>query len=171
MSIKYELAIERLDLIKKLHSFDPIVIGTPPLGIAVDDSDIDIACSSFDLWRFKKCVAAEYDTFSDFQIDFITLQDRKSVVAKFNAFNWEIELFCQSIPTDQQWGVRHFRIEKRLLTLIPTLRTKVLQLKRSGLKTEPAFANALGLSGDPYEAILELEHLSNDELVSLVATQ
>lgn len=171
MKIHFELAIERLGLMQKLRSFDPIVIGTPPLGIAVDESDIDIACSSSDLGLFKKQVAREFDTFSEFTSYDATLQNHDSAIAQFTAMDWQIELFCQSIPTEQQWGVRHFRIEHRLLTLLPGLRSRVLQLKRTGIKTEPAFAKALGLSGEPYNAILDLESKSDEELSSLLTTQ
>lgn len=40
----------------------------------------------------------------------------------------------------------------------------IQQLKAVGLKTEPAFADYFGLSGDPYQAMLELESLTDDEL-------
>ena len=82
--------------------------------------------------------------------------------------NWDIELFCQTIPTNQQWGVRHFKIEQRLLNLEPRLKKVVFHLKQNGLKTEPAFAAALGLSGDPYSVILEIEDLNDAELAQLI---
>ena len=34
-------------------------------------------------------------------------------------------------------------------------RQKIFQLKQSGFKTEPAFAQALNLDGDPYLALLD----------------
>jgi hypothetical protein len=36
-----------------------------------------------------------------------------------------------------------------------------------GLKTEPAFAKAMNLSGDPFHALLELHLWSNAELAAL----
>jgi len=92
---------------------------------------------------------------------------KAAVRVAFVSQGWEIELFCQAIPIQEQWGVRHFLIEKRLLELLPMLKSKVIELKQSGQKTEPAFAALLQLQGDPYAAMLELEKLSDDELVSL----
>lgn len=82
---------------------------------------------------------------------------------------WEIELFCQKIATDHQWGVRHFRVQARLLALGPDLKEAVMRLKREGLKTEPAFAKVLLLSGDPYVALLELESLGDAQLLEVIA--
>ncbi|MNO76159.1 hypothetical protein D3C76_672280 [compost metagenome] len=46
-------------------------------------------------------------------------------------------------------------------------RERIILLKTSGWKTEPAFAKALGLEGDPYEALLELEKLPRSALHAL----
>lgn len=64
--------------------------------------------------------------------------------------------------------MRHFYIERRLLTLEPRLRAIVTDLKRTGVKTEPAFAQVLALKGDPYEALLPLELISDLELRALL---
>ncbi|GAA4445379.1 hypothetical protein GCM10023156_04920 [Novipirellula rosea] len=46
-----------------------------------------------------------------------------------------------------------------------------MELKQSGLRTEPAFAEALGLSGDPYVAILGLERSDDTELLELTESR
>lgn len=53
------------------------------------------------------------------------------------------------------YAFRHMVVEHQILcTREEGFRQKILNLKRQGYKTEPAFAKVLGLRGDPYEAIL-----------------
>ncbi len=47
-------------------------------------------------------------------------------------------------------------------------RTAVMERRRGGLKTEPAFAAVLGLAGDPYSALLDVEARSDADLVRLL---
>ena len=168
MKLTCDRTIERMRFLVNLRAYDPVVIGTPPLGIAIDSSDIDIACCADDLIEFKHVVAAQYGNCSNFQMFDTTVQAYETVIVQFRALDWDIELFCQPIPTSRQWGVRHFQIEKRLLALSPGLAQLILALKQAGMKTEPAFAQLLGLSGDPYSALLELEQNSDDELLLLL---
>lgn len=166
--IPFEQAVEELGLMRKLRAFQPCVIGTPPLGIALESSDIDVACCAVDLAEFEQTAMAVFGEMDRFQMRRARLQEQDSVVVQFRACEWEIELFCQQIPTGQQWGVRHFLVEKRILTIEPKLIESVRQRKLAGQKTEPAFAEALGLSGEPYEAVLDLENLSDSELADLI---
>jgi len=164
MRLSVDQVVRDLSLMNLLREFDPVLIGTPPLKISVDTSDIDVACSSDDLQRFLKVAAQAFGDLDRFQSRQITAQDFPALVVQFRALGWDVELFCQSLPTGQQWGVRHFQIERKILQIDPTLRDQVRRLKSEGLKTEPAFAKALALNGDPYRALLELENLSEDEL-------
>ena len=167
MRIGYAQVIEQLALLAHLQLFNPVVIGTTPLGLAIDTSDIDIACHATDLDHFENHIASQYSDLPGYRKQAVAIQDCESLVIQFHKRAWDIEIFCQPIPTDRQWGVRHFRIEQRLLALSPSLRPTILKLKQAGLKTEPAFAHALRLPGDPYKAILEIENLGDTELLCL----
>lgn len=165
----YQDVIEELEIMKRLAEFTPVAIGTPPLGLATDESDIDIACTSPDFDRFSAVVRPAFDRLEAFAIRPIDHLAAPAAVASFKAMGWEIELFCQKIATDHQWGVRHFRVQARLLALGPHLKGAVMRLKREGLKTEPAFAKVLSLPGDPYVALLELESLGDAQLQQVIA--
>nr|WP_319385168.1 DUF4269 domain-containing protein [uncultured Roseibium sp.] len=164
----YVDVVAKLDLLHLLAEFDPIVIGTPPLGIATATSDIDVACSAPDLGRFDHAVRSAFGAMKFFSIRTADHLPDPAAIASFFACGWEIEIFCQKTATEKQWGVRHFRVEERLLALQPRLRQQIISLKRGGMKTEPAFARVLGLTGDPYEAILHLEGLSDERLLELL---
>lgn len=154
-------------MLEKLAQFEPMVIGTPPLGLDIESSDIDIACTSSDLDLFRLAVTARFGPQAGFSIANVSKTVEPAIRASFQSHGWEIELFCQALPVREQHGVRHFLVEERLLRVVPGLQSKVIELKQSGQKTEPAFATLLNLDGDPYEAMLELENLSDEELVSL----
>ena len=168
MKPHYQDVIDKLDLLSRLAAFRPVVIGTPPLGLATDDSDIDIACSAPNFDRFSGVAADAFGGEEAFALRHVGHTPDPALVASFRAMGWEIELFCQKIATDDQWGVRHFRVEKRLLALAPHLREAVVRWKQAGLKTEPAFAKALSLPGDPYEAVLALEGLDDAQLQRVI---
>jgi len=165
----YETIIDDLKLLLRLQKFSPVLIGTPPLGIATDESDIDIACGAHDLQAFIDFTWREFGHHEQYVGAEQQHLDAPAAVVQFYYRQWFVEIFCQQIDTLEQAGVRHFCIEKRLLDLEPRLGQMVMELKRSGTKTEPAFSSLLKLEGDPYDAILELEKLSDEELRKLLA--
>ena len=165
----FQIVLDELNLLAELAEYEPTVIGTPPLDIDIESSDIDIACTAIDLKEFDSSVSARFAAAQEFFVEHVSVFPEPAVRAAFLSHSWEIELFCQTLPIEKQHGVRHFRIEKRLLEIAPTLRPKVLQLKQAGQKTEPAFAALLQLDGDPYEAMLRLEEYSDRELAQLIA--
>jgi len=81
-----------------------------------------------------------------------------------------VEVFGQALPSERQHGYRHLCIEHRLLQAGgPTFRARVQALRAAGLKTEPAFAAALGWTGpDPYAELLAVESFSEAALQLLV---
>lgn len=162
----YQQVLDELGVLQALSEYEPTVIGTPPLGIDVSTSDIDIACTAADLTQFESAARARYGGQAGFAVKGIGRLGAPAVGVTFSAAGWEIELFCQSLPILEQWGVRHFNVEQRVLHLCPDLREQVIKLKQAGVKTEPAFAQLLGLQGDPYEAVLALESWSDDALVA-----
>lgn len=153
----YEEALARSGVLMKLAPFDPHVAGTPPLGIDLPSSDIDILCEAPDLPVFASHLQTAFGAMSAFSLH--ERPDLDAVIARFSAHDWLFEIFGQSRPVAQQHGWRHFRVEERLLRIgSARLRKAIMVLRRAGMKTEPAFASLLGLAGDPYAALLGLDN-------------
>lgn len=152
-----------------LQGYDPILIGTFPLDIAVTGSDLDIICEVHDCAEFSRRVSQHFSHCPAYAFRQTRRGQPRSWVASFYLGAFEIELFGQSLPTEQQHGYRHLVVEARLLAAGgAALRQKVTQLKAQGMKTEPAFAQLLALPGDPYQALLTLETYSAPQLRRLV---
>lgn len=164
----YSEALERTRVLPKLAAFDPHVVGTPPLGLDLPTSDIDVICFAPDADAFTCAVWNAFGLCPEFRIWQWIGRDR-AVVANFADAGWIIEVFGQASPIAQQFGWRHFLVEERLLALGgDAFRTALMTRRHNGMKTEPAFAAALGLDGDPYEALLDLESCSDMELIALL---
>jgi hypothetical protein len=166
--LPYLEALERGEVLPKLAAFDPHVAGTPPLGLDLPTSDIDVICFAPDAEAFARAVWNAFGTRPEFRICQKVGLDRP-VVASFAHAGWIIEIFGQASPIPEQYGWRHFLVEQKLLALGgDTFRIAVMAQRNSGMKTEPAFATALGLVGDPYQALLSLERASNRQLTALL---
>lgn len=93
----------------------------------------------------------------------------RPLIAAVFQHGWPFEIFAATEPVAAQAGWRHFLVERRLLDLGGMrLRDAVMALRREGLKTEPAFARALGIGDDPYAALLALEAADDAGLVTVL---
>lgn len=137
-----------------LEKYDPVLAGTLPLNIFIDGSDLDILCYAPDLSAFENDVL-HFSRFDDFSIHKRPVKDIPSVISRFIFQGFEFELFGQPVPTCGQTAYRHLVVEHAILQREDeNFLNKIIVLKKSGLKTEPAFAHVLNLPGDPYEALL-----------------
>ena len=161
--------LKRLELPEHLSAFDPLVVGTIPIDVDVADSDIDIICEADELSLLERSVRDRFEGFRGFSCHYRDIDGLPSLVAAFEDEGLTVEIFGQNRPTREQTAFVHMAVEHRLLALAgPWLRTEVRRLKSGGLKTEPAFAAALGLPGDPYEAMAALRHADDSELSRLL---
>ena len=135
----------------------PILVGTIPLGIDIENSDLDIVCQVYDFEEFKQILQDNFSAYRNFKI---INKDKDIIVCNFIENNMEIEIYASNIESDKSNGYRHMIIEYKLLKLYgDQFKEEVIKLKREGLKTEPAFAKMLNLNGDPYEKLLEFEKI------------
>lgn len=100
------------------------------------------------------------------------VQGEPTLLISFSYQGIDFEIFGQKTPSIRQRGYLHFLIEERLLKNGGVrFAEKIKEARMNGLKTEPAFAKVLGLSGDPYEELLIIQKKSNQELKALIPSQ
>lgn len=156
----YEILIN-LRIMERLKPYRPILVGTIPIGIYTETSDLDIICQSDDLIMFYRSVQRQFQSLPEFRIEC----SKENVVSNFCYKGMEIELYASEQDPKLQNGYRHMIVEHRILSFDDgTFKKKVIELKKSGLKTEPAFALLLGLVGDPYEQLLCLEEWEDERI-------
>jgi hypothetical protein len=159
------VAIEVLGIFRDLAEFSPVLAGTVPLGIDLPGSDLDVLCCAADLADFKGHIGALYGALAGYRCWSGTVRGIPSVVANFTYSGWDFEVFAQPVAVEEQNGYLHLDVEARLLELGgESAREAIQELKRQGLKTEPAFARYFTLAGDPYETLARLARLEDAAL-------
>lgn len=157
-------AVTHLQVLESLVFFEPIVVGTIPLGIDIESSDIDIVCCAEDLHELESVATSNYSNLAQYKV---TLKE-DVLVENFFYKGFEFEIYGSHIPSTQQHAYRHMVLEYRLLSLAPsTFKKRIIELKLQGYKTEPAFGKLLGL-GEPYQDLLDMEKLTDQDLINIL---
>jgi hypothetical protein len=150
--------LKKTNILIHLFEYNPIVIGSIPINIDINGSDIDIACEVYKADLFIQNLTSYYPKIS------IT-QRTGVVIGRMSIDNMDFEIYGENRPVNQQSGYIHMLVEAMLLELGGNrLRQQIRQLKKSGLKSEPAFAQYLKISGDPYIELLNLSKLSLQQM-------
>lgn len=151
----YQVLTEN-NIMEILNAFDPILTGTIPIAVDIDSSDLDIICCFQNAVYFEKILYKNFSEYNGFKIRNRKTDTEETVICSFYTEHFEIEIFGQTIPTKEQNAYQHLLVEQRILEDNgEAFRQKVIALKKQGYKTEPAFCLLLGLTGDPYEALLK----------------
>ncbi|GAB3190993.1 DUF4269 domain-containing protein [Nesterenkonia suensis] len=133
---------------------DWALAGTLPIGVDIEGSDLDVLIHAHDIDIVYERL---HDRFAD-ELGFSAWRHSREAAwcVAFRRAGHLVELFVQALPVAQHRAHRHMVAERRLLEAHgERLRDRVRGLKSHGMKTEPAFAQALGISGDPYAALLD----------------
>jgi hypothetical protein len=145
-----------------------MLASTVCLDIDIESSDLDVICEAPDLDEFSAFLASTFGTLQGFALHRSQSQE-PAVVGQFFYGGWEYEVFGQSVPVERQNAFRHMvQIDRVVSCGGDAWRVAIRNLKRDGIKTEPALARCLGLDGDPYQAVLSLEAISDEELLAKV---
>ena len=145
--------LTKINIFNILKDYMPILVGTIPLNIDIENSDLDIVCQVDDFEIFENIL---FDNFSKYENFRIKYKEKNTIVCNFIVANMEIEIYASNEQSHKTNGYRHMIIEYKLLNLYgEKFRDSVIKLKKEGIKTEPAFAKILNLNGNPYEELLK----------------
>lgn len=150
----YEV-LTRYQIFEKLKNYSPILAGTIPIEIDIEDSDLDIICEVTDFTEFEKTLSEMFSEF-DLKIEKITVNNEQAIVLNFRLEEFSIEIFGQNRPATKQNAYLHMIAEYKILQeKEEDFKQKIIKLKKQGIKTEPAFGILLNLE-NPYEDLLKM---------------
>lgn len=108
-----------LGLLEQLASYNPILVGTIPLGIDIADSDLDIICQAADIPAWVTEVSRILKGMNiTFQVELGEKNAGAQATVSFTHEHFPIELYAESTPSKQQNGYRHMLVEYRILQLL-----------------------------------------------------
>lgn len=139
-----------------LASYHPVLCGTIPISIDINNSDLDIVMEVHNFDDFEKKVQYSFVCYEEFTIKRKIIRNIPTIKANFLFEGFKFELFGQPQPARHQYAYKHMIVEHTLLMQLPHIRKDVIHLKEQGIKTEPAFVKVLGIDGDPYEQLIVL---------------
>ncbi|MNO72881.1 hypothetical protein D3C76_638370 [compost metagenome] len=160
----YQL-LKKHKLLELLQDYSPILVGTVPIGIHIQSSDLDMICEVRNFEEFEDVAGAYFICMPNFSCSRRIVEGVERITINFTIEGWPIEIFGQNKPTHEQNGFVHMVIEDRMLNLYGMkFKEQIIKLKSEGVKTEPAFAHILQLEGDPYIILLEMSNWTDEEL-------
>ncbi|TVR77156.1 MAG: DUF4269 domain-containing protein [Saprospirales bacterium] len=143
--------LAKLEIFERLKDYQPILAGTVPIGLDIEGSDLDILCRYYDINQFREVVVLNYGECRSFQFKEKWISGRKTAITRFQTDDFPVEIFAQSVPSSKQHAFIHMINEYKILKWKgASFKEKVIGLKRSGMKTEPAFAFLMEVNADPY---------------------
>ncbi len=137
-----------------LADFNPVLAGTIPIEVDTDESDLDIICYWEEPTDFISAILF-FENELDFKLASKIINGYKTIIANFKIGKFQMEIFGQNRPVQQQEAYRHMLIEYKILAREGnSFRSQVVTLKKAGYNTEAAFAHLLNLHEEPFSAIL-----------------
>lgn len=155
--IKSYKILKNYRILEILSYFNPILTGTIPINIDIDNSDLDIICNLKDKNLFVKLINDNFKDFNEFKISEKKIQNLDTILINFYADDMPVEIFAQPLDTLEQYSYKHMIVEYLILNKYgESFRKEIISLKNQGYKTEPAFAKLLNIEGDPHTELLNI---------------
>jgi hypothetical protein len=84
-----------LEVFEILRADDPVLVGTIPIAVDIETSDLDISCAVYDPAAFEREVTAAFGSCEGFRVERKTVEGVPRVVADFFYAGFPIQVFGQ----------------------------------------------------------------------------
>jgi len=150
--------ISKHNVLEKLEKYNPIVVGTYPLDINIESSDIDIIGQTNNFIEAVDDLIKKFSEYHNFSIRTTEKNHKIILVCSFWIKKFRFEVYLENKNPLEQSAYKHMLTEAKILKSKDELfKKEIINLKNKGISTEEAFALLLGLEGDPYEMLLNFE--------------
>ncbi|MBB2951366.1 DUF4269 domain-containing protein [Sphingobacterium sp. JUb56] len=144
--------ITKYQLFEILNDYKPILVGTIPINIDIEESDVDIILQAHNLKKLTQLLLKSFAQFAQFRLSTF---NNGALTSNFMLEDTLIEIYATDIDTEKQNGYLHMIKEYEILQARKdSFKMEIIKLKKQGIKTEPAFCKLLNISGDPYVELL-----------------
>lgn len=148
--------LTHLNIFEDFSNYNPLLVGTIPLDIQTSKSDLDIILQTNNVSELAQKIKLFFNTQTSFSLS-IKDYTKHILVCNFIYNDFQIEIYSENKPTMLQMGYLHLIKEYEILQIKPdSFKQEIILLKKKGIKTEPAFAKLLNLTGNPYEVLYKL---------------
>lgn len=171
-SRRAEEALRVSGLLEKLGEFHPLIVGDFPLGLVGAESGLDILLEAKNGFAALAAFLTRlYGKHEAFHLQRNREPGRESLLAGFRLEGLPFKLSAQPLPPVRQKEFLYFQLAERVLGLGgPGLKGTLLTMRKRGIETKPAFAQALGLQDDPFEGMPDLGKASEQQLLTLLGS-
>ena len=111
------LVLLELDVFGVLVEFDPVLVGTIPLDVDTESSDLDILCYVTDFDLLEQNLRNVYTIYDQFEVVRKVVDGLPTMISRFSYHGFALEIFGQPLPTEEQRAYAHFVAEARLLAM------------------------------------------------------
>ena len=109
----YEV-LSKYKIFEKLSNYSPLLAGTIPIEIDIEESDLDIICEVEDKAEFEGFLIQSFKNFN-LRIEKLDINNEESLVCNFELEEFPIEIFGQKKTVTEQNAYRHMIAEYRIL--------------------------------------------------------
>ncbi|MEN5234246.1 DUF4269 domain-containing protein [Sphingobacterium faecium] len=150
---KIHQIITEYHIFEILKAYKPILVGTIPINIDIDESDVDIILQTKNLKKLNQLLLESFSQYAQFRL---SSNASKVLISSFTIDDIPIEIYATDIDTEKQNGYLHMIKEYEILKARDdNFKMEIIKLKKQGVKTEPAFCKLLNINGDPYVELLK----------------